>query len=100
MRSHAAAFEIAGFRPEIVGSVAKAGESEHDLDILLVSATHGGMEDQLGVFYDSLAPGIGVLPNPSPCESADHPNHWFVGTVAPNGWLVEFYFRDPAAAPD
>lgn len=94
--THAGTFERAGVRPRIVGSVSSVGESGHDLDILLTWSPPLELEEQLGVFYAVLAPGLDIRPNPSPCESAGHPDHWFVGCIAPNGWLVEFYFRDPA----
>ncbi len=85
-----------GVRAEVVGSVAKQGFSNNDLDLLLIPLQPMSLEAIIGAVEAQLLPKISTDTRVNPLESAHHDNEWFLNIALKDGRIVELYLPEAA----
>lgn len=85
-----------GVTAQVVGSVARQGFSNNDLDLLLTPLQPMSMEAIIGAVEAQLLPKISTDKRVNPLESAHLDNEWFLNIALKDGRIVELYLPEMA----
>ncbi|MFJ7794631.1 hypothetical protein [Pseudomonas sp. NPDC096950] len=83
-----------GVTAQVVGSVARQGFSNNDLDLLLTPLLPMSLEDIIDAVEARLLPKISTDSHVNPLESAHHDNVWFLNIALKDHRIVELYLPE------
>jgi hypothetical protein len=85
-----------GVTAEVVGSVARQGFSNNDLDLLLTPLQPMSLESIIGAVEARLLLKISTDKYVNPMESGHHDKVWFLNIELKDGRIVELYLPESA----